>query len=453
MGIVRKQFLIVSGMMILTITSILTLLYFGIPIYYNQLKEIELKREFIKVVTNLENKSLDEIFSRLKIDDEKQKNIFFTVIDADGNIIYPNVENTETIKNELEELNNQNFDQVGVWSYLIVTKSGENIVIQGEYAFNSLSNLSGTLITFYPFVLIVIISLTSFAAYVYSHLSTKRIKYISKTTKEMQKLEEGIECKIAGDDEISFLATNINNLYKNLLTTIKELEKEKNNAIYNDNQKSEFLRITSHELKTPIASMIGLIEGMMYNIGDFKNHEVYLKKCREILDEQAILVQSILDATNSSIIKNNQEQFMLNELILENLNFYNTFAKIKNYDFSVNMQPLKVSANKIYILKAIKNILDNAFRYTKQNGLIKIIIKGNCLTIENQAEYFLNKNELEQIFNPFYRPDFSRSKKDGGSGMGLYLVKQILETHNYTYEFKNIDNNFMQFNIWFNTAD
>lgn len=451
MSLVRKQFLIVSGMMILTIISIISLFYFGFPIYYNQLKERELKKTFLNIVESLDNKSEAEIIKLIRAEDIEQKNIFFSLIDKNGVVIYPDEIDEETYKEGLEYIENEDFDQIGVWSYLIVSKEGNNFIVQGEYAFNSLSDLSNELITFYPYIILIIVLLTSLVAFVYSHLSTKRIKEISITTRKMQKLDDGIKCKISGQDEIAYLAEDINTLYDKLLSSIKDLEMEKEKAVSREKQKSEFLRITSHELKTPIASMIGLIEGMIYNVGDFKNHDVYLRKCKDILNDQSLLVQSILDATNSDmILKAKRESFRLDELISDNLNTYEVLSKVNNNNFIVDLKPAVIVANKTYILKAIKNLLDNAFRYSVPDGIIRISLENNCLTIDNEADYILSDNELEQVFNPFYRPDFSRNKKDGGSGIGLYLVRQILESHGYKYSFKNLDNKFMRFRIWVN---
>ncbi len=93
----------------------------------------------------------------------------------------------------------------------------------------------------------------------------------------MQSLESGISCAVAGTDEITILAQDINSLYSKLLSSIDELRTENERAMAREKEKSDFLRITSHELKTPIASMLGLVEGMIYNVGPFKDHDTYLK--------------------------------------------------------------------------------------------------------------------------------------------------------------------------------
>ncbi|MEX2785643.1 ATP-binding protein, partial [Streptococcus sp. H49] len=96
-----------------------------------------------------------------------------------------------------------------------------------------------------------------------------------------------------------------------------------------------------------------------------------------------------------------------------------------------------------------KNLLDNAFRYTKKGGSIRLTLDEKQFSIENQAEHLLTEEELGQIFQPFYRPDFSRSRKDGGTGIGLFLVQQILDKHGFAYTFERTASQTMRFTIHF----
>lgn len=452
MGIVRKHFIIVSSMIITTFTVLLLLIYFSVPVYYNQAKQQNLKETFNNVVSKLDGKSKDEILFVIRNEDKIHPNLYLNLLDTAGNSLYPTLVELEQEKNSTY-VKEHGFTNFGAFTANIKTEDGELLGVQGEYGFHSLSDTSQILVTFYPFVLGVIflvISSATVVSYIYSRLSNKRITDLSEKVKQMRSLEKGLECSAYGQDEISNLGKNINTLYSKLLLSIDELKVENEKAILREKQKVVFLQMASHELKTPIASMMGIVEGMLYNVGKFKDHDKYLKKCHNILNEQSELVQSILESTQEKdSIASEFSEIRIDEMLLENMERYNVLSEVNNYNFDVTLEEVRVIANKVYLLKAINNILDNAFRYTKKNGTIKLILTKERLVIENEAEYLLSNEELEQIFQPFYRPDFSRNRKDGGTGIGLYLVKQILDKHNYNYSMDVKKDKYVNFTINF----
>lgn len=443
MGIVRKNFLIVTSMMVATFLLILGLLYFVMPVYYNQAKQQELKQSYLSIVKELNGQSEAEIRSKMSNLDQKEPNLYLLLEDAEGEILYPDAP-IETVY-----IQNENYDQIGAWTEVITSREGQTFTLQGEYAFQSLSDISQTLVTFYPFVLVLVFLLVSVVALIYSRLSNRRITAISETTRQMQSLEPSLSCLVEGHDEVARLAENINALYRHLLGNMEELRRENERTQARRKQEADFVRMTSHELKTPIASMLGLVEGMLYNVGDFQNHDKYLQQCREILQEQSNLVQSVLDATTLDIGEQKETEFELAEAIRRELGPSLHLAQLKQLQLEIKWEPLLVRADQTILLKAIKNIIDNAIRYTVEGGLVHITLKDHQLLVENQAERLLCPDELEQIFQPFYRPDYSRSKKDGGTGIGLYLVQQVLDKHGFAYQFEAVDGNRMRFTIDF----
>ncbi|WP_081342635.1 ATP-binding protein [Streptococcus gallolyticus] len=118
------------------------------------------------------------------------------------------------------------------------------------------------------------------------------------------------------------------------------------------------------------------------------------------------------------------------------LPFYQTLAISKHYQFTWELEEVYLVADAFYLKTAIQNLLDNAFRYTKPKGNITLTLKSNCFILTNQAEHLLKQDQLEQIFQPFYRPDFSRNRQDGGTGLGLYIVDQVLSKYNLPHQFK-----------------
>ena len=387
MKIVKKNFLLTSSIIFVVVTIVLASLYFAMPVYYQQVKSGEAQREFDQVSKQVKGKSSQQIGELLSDYSKKSNLIWFTLLAKDNTILY-------------------------------------------------------------PFVLLVSLSLGGLAAYLYSRTSSQRIKAISKSTRQMTSLAPDVTCQVKGRDEIAELAQDINHLYANLLTSIEALRLENEKVAESEREKAEFLRMTSHELKTPITSMMGMVDGMIYGVGEFKDRDKYLQKCREILEEQSELVQSILAISKLEMkTETEQEVFSLKQVLEENLSTYRVLADVRHYHFQVELAEAKVKGNRTYLLKAIKNLLDNAFHYTVEGGQILLRLEERKLVIENEAERVLNKDQIQQIFQPFYRPDYSRNRKDGGTGLGLFIVQQILDKHGLRYQFEALDGRKMRFSI------
>ena len=288
------------------------------------------------------------------------------------------------------------------------------------------------------------------ASYIYAKRITTPIKEICDVTKEMENLNKKAFCKIETEDEIGVLATNVNSLYKNLLNTIVSLEEEIKNVSKSEKIKVDFLRSASHELKTPLMSMHIMIENMILDIGKYKNHYVYLEKCKEIVNGLSKMVQEILDTSRINTIDNKNEKFVdLSYIVEKTIEPYKLIAKTKKINIKLNIEDsFNFKTDEKLFVKAISNIISNAVSYTDEGKEIRIYIKNKKLIIENDCEP-ISSDHLEHIFEAFYRVDFDRNKSTGGNGLGLYIVQQILTISKLNYSFKPIPNG-MRFKIDFN---
>lgn len=470
MKIMWKNFLF-SISVIFTVTTVsLVILYFVMPIYYEYTKLNEIEKEFNKISNELNKESLEEI--KGKIDKqlfEKQEAITLILSDLDGKIVYPylGVEQ-DSISINLGEKNEENIldssDGMNVelarsnrgkeLISAIKDKQGTEYLLTGLYSLQPISDASAVLLQIYPFLLVIDFLIGGIAAYFYSRFSTDRIKQISTATNQMLSLDHTIKCEIKGKDELALLAQDINQLDQTLLTTIDALKAEVAKVEGIERSKAEFMRVTSHELKTPVASLMGIIDGMIYNVGKFKDREHYLAVCKEILQQQADMIQNVLTVSKLdmfSLEETNQEVFSLKEVIEDKLKTYRLLAEVNQVELVVHLEECLIEGNKDEIGKVINNLLSNAFRYTKVNGQIDLFLDQHTLVIENQAVKVLSKTELSQIFEPFYRPDFSRNRETGGSGLGLFIVKQILDKQGWNFSFKELEGTRMCFSIYFDT--
>ncbi|MTB64556.1 HAMP domain-containing protein [Streptococcus sp. zg-86] len=451
MKIAKKHFLLTSGMVFVVVTTLLTTLYFVMPIYYQSVKTAEVTQEFSQVSQSIQGKSEEEIEALLTYYDKKNLRMWYALSDATGKLYYPKIEaSDEGIAVQVSPFIVADNERAQL-KEVITDADGQNYTLEGEYSLQPVSDASQVLFELSPYLLLFSLCLGVVLSFIYSRISTKRLKQISATTRKMVSLSPDVFCQVNGNDEIADLAQDVNTLYESLLRHMEALRLENEKVAESERSKAEFLRMTSHELKTPIAGMLGIVDGMIYGIGDFKNRDKYLKKCREMLEEQSQLVQSIL-AISKLEMQDVEEQtsvFSLSDVLDEQVGFYQTLATVQGYRFVAKILPVEIEGNQTYLLKAIKNILDNAFHYTKAGGDIHLSVDQQQLIIENEAEKILSEEQIKQIFQPFYRPDYSRSRKDGGTGLGLFIVQQILDQHQLTYRFEAIDEKWMRFSIFF----
>lgn len=291
-----------------------------------------------------------------------------------------------------------------------------------------------------PYSTAVSFIISLIAAYIYSKGITGPIKSILKVTKEMETFKKDSYCIVKSEDEIGMIAENINSLYGTLWNTIESLEEKIDYISEVEREKVEFLRAASHELKTPLTSLHVLLENMKYNIGKYSDRDFYLGQAQEMVMESTEMVQDILNTSKLQTIERSQaENIDIREILLETIDSYKVLIKSKNINLKLQVEETyHYIMNRSSLKKVISNILSNAINYTEEGKEISIGIKEGNISIENQCTP-LSDEVLDNIFKAFYRPDFSRNKKVGGTGLGLYIVKDILDHANLSYSFKPSD--------------
>ena len=207
-------------------------------------------------------------------------------------------------------------------------------------------------------------------------------------------------------------------------------------------KRKEFIATISHELKTPITIISGQLEGMIYNIGKYKDRDTYLKKSYDSTQELKTLVEEMIQISKFEILEKKSEtkEMDLNNLINRLIKRQMYLIEEKELNLSMKSQNnIFIKADEERIAKAINNIINNAIKYSPENAdlLIRLYKKENViLEIENTGVR-IDERHKEKLFKPFYRVEKSRNRKTGGSGLGLYIVSQILREHGFRYNIKN----------------
>lgn len=206
----------------------------------------------------------------------------------------------------------------------------------------------------------------------------------------------------------------------------------------NDESKNEFISNASHELKTPITTILGFSELIMNGIGncdqvvkDYINkiHNETIKM-RNTINE--LLYLSNLDYRSPSIMLD--EEVDLDQILSDLIYDYSNMAKERGITFNYFKNGnVYIKGSESLIIHLFSNLIDNAIKYNKDNGMIKINLIENENTISVTIEdtgIGIPEAHIKNIFERFYRVDKSRSREKGGTGLGLSIVKKICMVHN-----------------------
>lgn len=210
----------------------------------------------------------------------------------------------------------------------------------------------------------------------------------------------------------------------------------------NEQYRKEFLQNLSHELKTPIFAVQGYVDTLLS--GAMHKEEVakkFLLNTSKNIDRLVNLVDDLdeiskLESGEQELYK---ENFVIQELVQEIFDSLSIKAANKNIRAGIKKGcelPITVYADKEKIRMVLINLVDNAIKYGKQNGNINFSAyktHGNLVLIEISDDGFgIAEEHLTRIFERFYRTDLARSRKEGGSGLGLSICKHIIEAHGQT---------------------
>lgn len=276
---------------------------------------------------------------------------------------------------------------------------------------------------------VIVLSLWVFLAaivivYFITNRITTPIKEISKAVKEYGKGNFDVRIPVSGEDEIATLAEAFNNMASEL----SKLEKTRNT----------FFSSVSHDLKTPMTSIHGFIEGILDGTIPEDKRSYYLGIVLEEVKRLTRLVNSLLDVTRmqSGSVKLNPEYFDVCEMTrLILISFEEKIDELRlDVEFNCDDDPSNVYADKDAIHQVIYNIVSNALKFTPEGGKLRIdITKDKSNNKYNISVYNtgigIKKEELAYIFDSFYKADSSRGLDKTGTGLGMFIAKSKIEAH------------------------
>ncbi|HHS2702059.1 TPA: histidine kinase dimerization/phospho-acceptor domain-containing protein, partial [Streptococcus agalactiae] len=266
---------------------------------------------------------------------------------------------------------------------------------------------------------------------IYAKSIKNNIQEITMVTDKMIKLDKETRLKISSNDEIGQLKQQINDLYCALLNTINDLEFKNKEILKLEKLKYDFFKGASHELKTPLSSLKILLENMKYNIGKYKDRDFYISECINIVDNLTKNVSQILSFYSIKDLNNDEEYLNVGDTLDEVLEKYSILVNQKKININKELLDYNIYIGKTALNIVFSNLISNAVKYTNRNGIINIKIANDWLLIENSYD----KNKiLDASFD---------LKLDNSNGLGLNIVKNILNKYNIKYEILHGENYFI----------
>ena len=196
--------------------------------------------------------------------------------------------------------------------------------------------------------------------------------------------------------------------------------------------KVEFLRGASHELKTPLASLKILIENMKENIGRYKDRDYYLGVALGIVDDLSHHVLQILSLSSVQEIREEKEEVDLLQMTQTLVKDYALIAKERELHVDISLTHQQAYINPSVMKLILSNLISNAIKHSTPDGLVRIGEREGELFIENSC----SPEEQEKLAQSF---SGNASRKAKGSGMGLFVVKSLLEHEKLPYHFEMQD--------------
>lgn len=401
LAINRKIFVITTTLSVGLVITMFLILYFLLPSYYTSHKISSLSENLMVLSTKAQVSELDDFKNDLQ-EFSENANVGIILRDISGKIKYKNKEISffAYTSNKQQVINNRfhnNRDSIKNYKESIMINlkdSNTPYFLDVSMPLQPIDEAAKVILGLMPIILSVAMILSIICAYVFSEWITKPLIDII----ESERMQEA--------------------------------------------KRKEFIATISHELKTPITIISGQIEGMIYNIGKYKDRDTYLQKSYESTQELKTLVEEMIQVSKYEILEKKSEtkELDLSSLIKRLLQRQSYLIEEKEIIVNFNDEEnFIIKADEERITKAISNIINNGIKYSPNNSQLNIRLFNkdrNILEIQNTGTT-IDERLKDKIFKPFFRVEKSRNRKTGGSGLGLYIVSQVLKEHNFKYNIRN----------------
>ena len=320
--------------------------------------------------------------------------------------------------NEVEIKNDLNVDLKSSNNSLIIEErklkldTGKSIRLQFVSTADMQSQAKNLSLQFLPYSLILSLCFSAIVSFVYAKSIKNYVVEIKRVTDQMMALDKKARLEIDSNDEIGQLKAQINDLYETLLDSISNLELKNKEILRLEKIKYDFFKGASHELKTPLASLKIILENMKYNVGKYKNRDVYIDDCIDLVDHLTKSIQQILSVYSIENLKDDEEIVCIKNELSRVLQKYDVLIHQKELRIQNDVKDETMYIGKTALNIILSNLISNAINYTYVKGIIQIGIEQDYFYIQNKQDPTQPK----------------------GNGLGLYIVRNLLDNYKMKYE-------------------
>lgn len=410
-----KMFIQIFSVLGIIILLIHLLVFYIFPKTYLENRKEEICTEANKISRNLAGKDINYVNQAL---DFYSKNSEIKAF-----VKGQNKKNEVQIKDNVDINMDSNSNSLIIEERTISLNSGKKAYLQFVSTADMQEDAKNLSFKFLPYSLLISLLFSIVVSLIYAKSIKNNIEEIKTVTDRMMTLDKDARLIVDSSDEIGHLKDQINDLYFTLLKSIDDLEFKNREIIKLERLKYDFLKGASHELKTPLASLKIILENMKYNIGKYKNRDLYISDCIDIVDGLTHNISQILSVSSLDNLKDDEELVRIGEVLESVLSKYEVLANQKEIRLENSLGDETVYIGKTALKIILSNLVSNAVKYTGDGGLIKIGVEGGWFYIENSC--VSNKSlDMDKVFEVKF--DLN---KENSNGLGLYIVSNLLNNY------------------------
>ena len=433
----KKLFLLTLGIVFFTIIIgfFLNFLFFDkFYIYRNKQNILSIKNEVLKSLNNSENfstlrNSIDEIYG-IKVDLRSFKKI------RKGKMMMHHFNTFSSLKiGESVFTIKESENTPGVMFLRYNERLPNNKLLTLRTSLSVMKEHLHELLFFNIFIALISLIFSSIFTFLFSKKVTKNITQLKISAQQIARLEHPKDIIIHSNDEFQDLSYNLEKMSKNLLFSINNLKLFVSNA--------------SHELKTPISVLCLYSQALARDKVKEEDKKSYYKILLKKSLEMRSLTESLLTLSkiNSIDYKISKNKYNVKDIISNSVDTYDYLEFEKNITIDLNISDFFINIDINLFSIAINNLVQNLFKYASEDSQCEIFSNENYMYFENE---FINEiTHKDSLFEPFSRGENAIENSIEGSGLGLSIVKRILELHKLHY-FLNLENDKFKFIIYFN---